>query len=149
MPLQKRQKCFFLRFFNFSISDFLSIFVIQWQFSSCQVIWKQTSDLFHFHVLNAVIIESRVKNWFLFIKTSLDLQTLPEIFGSELQVCRHIQSEHVGSGVGADPPFQHLPDLCSPIFDFTGYEVKYQYPTCSRFIGNVRNLHLWFWSNHS
>ena len=45
-------------------------------------------------------------------------------FCSEQQVRQHIQTEHFGSGNGADPPLQPPLDLSTPIFGLTGYEVQ-------------------------
>ena len=45
-------------------------------------------------------------------------------FCSEQQVRQHIQTEHFGSGNGADPPLQPPPDLSTPIFGLTRYEVQ-------------------------
>ena len=43
-------------------------------------------------------------------------------FCSENQVHQHIRTEHIGSGIGADPPTQPPTNMSAPIFGTTGYE---------------------------
>ena len=48
-------------------------------------------------------------------------------FCSEYQVRQHILTEHIGSGIGNDPPAQPPTDMSTPIIGATGYENEQGY----------------------